>query len=67
VARVEKLDYPNPVSTRAVHSKRQTIGARIRIFEGLSAQVNLLHHRGLINQYRTTTLDVGLAYSRRQY
>lgn len=66
VARVEKLDYPHPVSTRAVHSKRQTIGARIRIFEGLSAQVNALHHTGLLGSFDSKAVDIGVTYSFRR-
>lgn len=67
VARVEKLDYDNPVSTRAVHAKRQTIGARIRILEGLSAQVNALHHTGLLKNYGSKAVDVGVTYSIRRH
>lgn len=66
VARVEKLDYPNPVQTRAVHAKRQTIGARIRILEGLSAQVNALHHTGLLGSLGSRALDIGVTYSFRR-
>jgi hypothetical protein len=62
VARVEQLDY-DAIPERAMHAKRQTLGARIRIVEGLAAQANLLHHVGLPHQPHRTTLDVGVTYS----
>ena len=62
VARVEKLDY-NTSPDRALHSQRQTVGARVRVIEGLAAQANLLHHTGLLYQPRRTSLDVGVTYS----
>ena len=62
VARVEQLDY-DTVPQHALHSKRQTLGARVRVRDGLAAQVNLLHHTGLLHQPRRTSLDVGLTYS----
>jgi hypothetical protein len=62
VARVEQLDYDTTTGL-ALHTKRQTIGARIRLFEGLSAQVNVLHHKGQLDQYRQATIDVGVTYS----
>jgi hypothetical protein len=62
VARVEKLDY-DTTPDRALHSQRQTLGARVRVIEGLAAQVNLMHHRGLLYQPRSTSLDVGVTYS----
>jgi hypothetical protein len=65
VARIEKLDY-DTTPDRALHSKRQTVGARIRIAEGLAAQMNLLHHTGLKYQPRRTTMDVGVTYSVRR-
>jgi hypothetical protein len=65
VARIEKLDY-NTSPQYSVHSKRQTVGARVRVVDGLSTQVNLLHHTGLLHQSRRTTLDVGVTYSVRR-
>jgi hypothetical protein len=62
VARVEKLDYDTSPD-RALHSTRQTIGARVRVLEGVAAQVNLLHHTGLLYQPRRTSVDVGVTYS----
>jgi hypothetical protein len=62
VARVERLDYDTPFVAFVLFARRQTIGARIRIIEGLSAQVNMLHQTGL-PQYAETSFDVGVAYS----
>jgi len=66
VARVERTDYDVPARpSRDLHATRQTLGARIRIIEGLSAQVNVLHQSGLPN-YGDTALDVGVTYSIRR-
>jgi hypothetical protein len=62
VARVEKLDY-DTTPEHALHCERQTLGARIRVWEGVSAQVNLLHHTGLLGQSGRTAVDVGVTYS----
>ena len=62
VARVEQLDY-DTTPEHALHAKRQTLGARVRVRNGLSAQVNLLHHAGLRQQRQRTSLDIGLTYS----
>jgi hypothetical protein len=61
VARIEQLDYDAGAFSR--FCKRQTIGARIRVLDGLSAQVNLLHNSSLLYQPRRTTMDVGVTYS----
>jgi len=67
VARVEKLDYPTPSGAFAVHSKRQTVGARVRILEGLFASVNVFHHTGLLEDYGSRAVDVGVTYSIRRH
>jgi hypothetical protein len=62
VARIERLDY----DTRPpfdLHLQRQTLGARIRIREGLSAQVNVLHQTGQSDEYGPSAVDIGLTYS----
>jgi hypothetical protein len=62
VARIERLDY----DTRPpfdLHARRQTLGARIRILDGLSAQVNALHSTGRSGQYGPPVLDIGVTYS----
>jgi hypothetical protein len=60
VARLERLDYEAraPFTLRA---QRQTIGARVRLYEGLSVQVNALHETGLPG-YGPNAVDVGLSY-----
>jgi hypothetical protein len=67
VARIEQLDYYETDSPEEELQRRQTIGARIRLPEGLSLNVNLLHRSGQLGEYRPTTLDVGLTWSVRRY
>jgi hypothetical protein len=62
VARVEQLDY-DTTPEHALHAKRQTIGTRVHIANGLTAQVNLLHHTGLLYQPRRVSMDIGITYS----
>ena len=62
VARVERLDY-DTVPQFAFAIRRQTIGARIRLTDGISAQVNVLHQTGRLEEYRPTAIDVGVTYS----
>jgi hypothetical protein len=62
VARIEQLDY----DTRPpfdLHRRRQTLGARIRIREGLSADVNVLHQTGQPDEYGQAAVDIGVTYS----
>jgi len=62
VARIERLDYDtNPPFD--LHKRRQTLGARIRVREGLSAQVNVLHQTGQSDLYGPVALDIGVTYS----
>jgi hypothetical protein len=62
VARIERLDYDTQPPFD-LHLQRQTLGARIRIREGLSAQVNLLHQTGRSSEYGPAAVDIGLTYS----
>ena len=62
VARIERLDY-DTVSPFDLHRRRQTLGARIRIHEGLSAEVNLLHQTGQKDGYGPAAVDIGVTYS----
>ena len=64
VARIERLDY-DTTSAFALHARRQTIGARIRLVDVLSAQLNVIHQTGRIAEYGATALDVGVTYSLR--
>lgn len=64
VARIEQLDYDTD-SAFALHARRHTIGARIRIFQALSAQLNIIHQTGRLAEDGAAALDVGVTYSRR--
>jgi hypothetical protein len=62
VARIEQLDY----DTRPpfdLHRRRQTLGARIRIRDGLAAEVNVLHQTGQPDEYGPAAVDIGMTYS----
>jgi hypothetical protein len=63
VARIEQLDYNTPQTDFEVHARRQTVGARVRLLDGLSVQANLLHHTGLLVAYHATVLDLSVTYS----
>jgi hypothetical protein len=62
VGRIERLDYEarHPFD---VHMRRQTIGARVRVVDGLSAQVNVVHQAGQRAGYKPQAVDVGVTYS----
>lgn len=62
VARVERLDY-NTSPPFDLRRRRQTLGARILIREGLSAQVNFLHQTGQEDEYGPAAVDIGVTYS----
>jgi hypothetical protein len=65
VARIEQLDYDtNPPF--ALHVRRQTAGARIRLFDGLSAQLNVVHQTGALAESGAVAFDAGFTYSRRR-
>jgi hypothetical protein len=64
VARVERLTSDADPDW-IIHAPRQTIGARIRIFDALSAQLNFVHQTGELAEYGTRAFDVGLTYSLR--
>jgi hypothetical protein len=67
VARVEQLDYDTPFVAFALHTKRQTLGARVRLRDALSLQVNLLHQTGQLNsEYGPVALDVGFTWTVRR-
>jgi hypothetical protein len=62
VVRFEQLDCDNcPVL--ALHAKRQTIGARVRLPRGLTAQVGYLHHTGFAEDEYGSAFDAALTYS----
>ena len=62
VARIERVDYDTSPPFD-LHKRRQTVGARIRIGQGLSTQVNVLHQTGQPGSYRSVALDIGATYS----
>jgi hypothetical protein len=62
VARIERLDYDTSPPFD-LHKRRQTLGARIRIRDGLSAQVNFLHQTGQSDVYAPVAIDIGATYS----
>jgi hypothetical protein len=62
VARIEQLDYDTSPPF-ALHRRRQTVGARVRIRDGLSADVNILHQTGQSDEYGPAAIDLGVTYS----
>ena len=63
VARLESLDY---AAGRFSHyERRATIGARVRVNQGLAAHVNLVHHPGGLYTSTETAADVALTYTLR--
>ena len=64
VFRIERLDY-DTVPAHAFHAQRQTMGARIRLFDRLSAQLNVVHQTGHVAEYGSAPFDVGVTYSLR--
>jgi hypothetical protein len=62
VARIERLDYDTSPPFE-LHRRRQTLGARIRIREGLSTEVNVLHQTGQSDVYGPVAVDIGVTYS----
>jgi hypothetical protein len=62
VVRLERLDY-DARPPFDLHTRRQTVGARILIRGGLSAQVNLLHQTGQSDEYGPAAADIGVTYS----
>jgi hypothetical protein len=62
VFRAEGLNY-EAVAPFSRLARRQTIGVRVRLPRGLTAQANVLHQTGDLVQQRPTALDAGLTYS----
>ena len=57
------LDGETPVSAFALHARRQTIGARVRLLGGLSVQANVLHHTGRLAAYHAGAFDLSVTYA----
>jgi hypothetical protein len=62
VLRAEQLNY-NTIPEFALHQTRLTVGAKVRLPRGLTAQVNLLRQSGDLPEYRSTPIDLALTYS----
>jgi hypothetical protein len=62
VARIEQLDYDTSPPFD-LHRRRQTLGARVRIRDGLSTEVNLMHQTGQSIEYGPVAIDIGVTYS----
>lgn len=62
VARVERLDHGGAYDKTDRIERRQTIGARVRLTQALSLNVNLLHQKGAV-EYPPTAFDLGLTWS----
>ena len=62
VLRAERLNY-NTVSRFALHERRVTVGAKVRLPRGLTAQVNVLRQSGTLPNYRPAPVDLALTYS----
>jgi len=63
VARVERLDYDaGPYST---FPRRETLGARVRLFTALSVELNALREPHGLAGGRSVAFDAGLTFSRR--
>ncbi len=62
VLRAEQLDY-DTIARFALKATRVTVGARVRLPRGFTAQVNLLRQSGNLPEYRSIPLDLALTYS----
>jgi hypothetical protein len=60
VLRAERLGYAT-APPRALYAQRYTAGARVRLRETLTAQVNVMRHHGVPDS-RPASLDVALTY-----
>jgi hypothetical protein len=62
VGRIEHLGY----AARPPHdlyAGRRTIGARVRVVDGLALHANLLHHTGELAERGPNAFDLGISYS----
>lgn len=61
VARVERLDY-DTIPQFELHSKRQSVGGRIRLLRDFCAQISVVH-QSWPNMEPSTAMDAALTYS----
>jgi hypothetical protein len=64
VIRAERLDYD--AGRFSLHDRRVTAGARIHLFQYLTAQVNVIHQPRGLAAGRATVIDAGLTVSIRR-
>jgi hypothetical protein len=62
VLRAEQLNYDS-IPEFALHATRVTIGAKVRLPRGFTAQANLFRQSGNLPTYRPTPVDLALTYS----
>jgi hypothetical protein len=62
VLRAEQLRY-HAIAEFALHETRVTVGAKVRLPHGFTAQANLLRQSGNLPAYRATPVDLALTYS----
>jgi len=62
IARFERLDREGLNEAAGEYLSRETLGARVRVSEGLSLTVNVLHQSG-DPRYRPNALDVAVTWS----
>jgi hypothetical protein len=62
VLRAEQLTY-HAIPEFALHETRVTVGAKVRLPRGFTAQANLIRQSGNLPSYRPTPIDLALTYS----
>ena len=65
VFRTERLSY-DTIPAFALHARRETLGARVRLFPWLTAQVNVAHQTAQVAYGHPVTVDVGATDSVRR-
>lgn len=62
VFRTERISY-DTVPQFAMHARRETAGARVRLGRGLTAQIDAVHQTSQVAYGHPLAIDVGLTYS----
>ncbi|MEQ1756968.1 MAG: hypothetical protein ABL986_01530 [Vicinamibacterales bacterium] len=65
VARAERLDYDTPMAEFVLKTHRAQLGARVRLWQGLSVSAGVSHQGGQQTQHKPTVMDVSLSYALR--
>jgi hypothetical protein len=64
LARVERLDYDTPVTEFMLRTRRETVGARIRLLDALIVNANFVHTIGALHpEVRPSAVDVAVSYT----